>query len=98
MHYSVVIISNNPYNYSNTYNLNVKVTLLDDCNLILDDLHISFDYLIYTDISLVENQKEIGILTEHKIPITNYDKQTSVENIYYCDEYMIKDVLEIIFS
>lgn len=94
MHYSIIIISENKINIDGCYNINNKITFVDDCHLLSNDVEISFDYLIYTSINLVECQKEIGILTESKIPVTNFEKQTSVENIYYSKEEDILDIIE----
>lgn len=93
MHCNIIILSTKELSYNGTYLLNTKVKLLDDCHLQINEDIITFDYLIITDITLVEGYKEIGILTESKIPVTNYDKQTSVENIYYCKEQDINDIL-----
>lgn len=93
MHYSIIILSNEITSYENAKCINSKIKLIDDCNLIYENETISFDYLIITNITLVEGHKEIGVLTESKIPVTNYDKQTSVENIYYCNINDIKEVI-----
>lgn len=94
MHYSVIIISKIKHNFENVKWINEVVEFIDDCHILYKEENISFDYLIYTDITLVTNQKEIGILTENKIPITNYEKQTLIENIYYCTDDLVESVLE----
>ena len=93
MHYSVIILSNKTTSYNNSYIINSKVKLIDDCHLELCNDLLSFDYLIITDISLIEGLKEAGVLTESKIPVTNFEKQTSIENIYYCTDNDINEVL-----
>ena len=67
--------------------------MIDDCNLLLNNESISFDYLIITELSLIEGYKEIGILTEHKIPVTNYELQTSIENIYYAKDDQVFTII-----
>ena len=93
MHYSIIILSNKTTSYNNTFTINSKIKLIDDCHLLYDNTELSFDYLIITDITLIEGHKEVGILTESKIPVTNYDKQTSIENIFYCNEDDINEIL-----
>lgn len=93
MHYSIIILSNEITSYSNAYVINSKVKLVDDCTLVYNNETISFDYLIITNITLIEGHKEVGVLTESKIPVTNYDKQTSVENIYYCNNSDIDEII-----
>lgn len=94
MHYSVIIISHNYQNNNQNY-LIIKdfVSLENDCTLIYNKERITFDYLIITDISLVSNLKQIGVLTENKIPVTNYEKQTSIENIYYGSNLDIEEII-----
>lgn len=94
MHYSVIIISHNYQNNNQNY-LIIKdfVSLENDCTIIYNKERITFDYLIITDISLVSNLKQIGVLTENKIPVTNYEKQTSIENIYYGSNLDIEEII-----
>ena len=93
MHYQLIIISHNQLLIKNIKNINEQVKLIDDCHILYKEETISFDYLIFTDNSLVLNKKEIGILTENFIPVTNYEKQTSIENIYYCNEDDVNEIL-----
>ena len=93
MHYSVIIISDKSFNFENTLCINEHIEFIDDCHILYKEETISFDYLIYTDYSLVSKQKEIGILTENKIPITNYEKQTLIENIFYCSSNEVDEVI-----
>lgn len=93
MHYSIIILSNEITSHSNAHVINSKVKLVDDCTLVYNNETISFDYLIITNITLIEGHKEVGVLTESKIPVTNYDKQTSVENIYYCNNSDIDEII-----
>ena len=93
MHYQLIIISHNQLLIKNIKNINEQVKLIDDCHILYKEETISFDYLIFTDNSLVLNKKEIGILTENSIPVTNYEKQTSIENIYYCNEDDVNEIL-----
>lgn len=94
MHYSVIIISHNYQNNNQNY-LIIKdfVSLENDCTLIYNKERITFDYLIITDINLISNLKQIGVLTENKIPVTNYEKQTSIENIYYGSNLDIEEII-----
>lgn len=95
MHYSIIIISSNYENNNSNYLIiNDNVSLEDDCTLIYNKERISFDYLIITELSLVSNIKQIGILTEKKIPVINYEKQTSIENIYCCSNLDIDSIIE----
>lgn len=98
MHYELIIISKNKIKNCTSLNINETVTLIDDCHLMYNNEEISFDYLIYSDIFLVLNQKLIGILTESKIPVTNFYKQTSVENIYFCKEDEIEETILGIYN
>lgn len=93
MHYSIIILTTDASYFNEAHVINSKVKLLDDCHLTNGGETLSFDYLIITDISLVEGHKEVGVLTESKIPVTNYDKLTSVENIYYCKVEEVNEVL-----
>lgn len=93
MHYNIIILSKQNITYDSTYVIDSKVKLLDDCHLLHNEETISFDYLLITDITLAEGYKEVGVLTENKLPITNFEAQTSVENIYYCKDNDIEEIL-----
>lgn len=94
MHYNIIISSNDYQNNNSNYLVsNIPIYLKSDCECIINNEIITFDYLIFTDILLVNNIKEIGVLTENKVPVTNYFKQTSIENIYYCKNENINDII-----
>lgn len=93
MHYNIIVLSNNITSCEHFHVINDKVKMIDDCNLLLNNESISFDYLIITELSLIERYKEIGILTEHKIPVTNYELQTSIENIYYAKDDQVFTII-----
>ena len=93
LHYNIIVLSNKIQTCEHFHVISSKIKLIDDCNLLLNNENISFDYLIITDLSLVEGYKEIGILTENKIPVTNYEHQTSIENIYYTQESRVFNII-----
>ncbi len=82
--YSQIIILSNDFN-DNEYGLiiNKPVILEDDVHLLCEGEIYSFDYLIFTDVTLITNFKTCNILAEDNIPITNCLYQTTFENIYY---------------
>ena len=79
--------------------LNESVELIDEVTIKLANKDIyNFDYLIFTDPSLISNFKETNILHDGGFPVTNYFHQTTYENIYYvtCDN--IEIALDNIFE
>lgn len=85
--YQIIILSKSSLpNINQEYlQLNNPIKLINSNELIYNENTISFDYLIFNDISLISNFLETNILHENKTPITNYYKSTSIENIFYSD-------------
>ena len=81
MDYQIIIISQNYYNLPD----DIKNITLDECNLIdsnslvYDDQTYYFDYLIFDDVSLINN---IKVEQESDYIITNYYQETSLTNIF----------------
>ena len=91
--YQIIILSKNELVINNNAYLlvNNAVELLDNTQIKLNNLVISFDYLIFDDITLISNFTETNILHEGKTPITNFFNTTSIENIFYT-----KDIINTI--
>lgn len=98
--YSQIIVLSYTYttNNKNILVINEDVILEDDTHLICDNDVYTFDYLIFTNSSLISNFYDCHILQENSIPVTNCLYQTSIENIYYTLDNKIKTAIENIFN
>jgi len=74
--------------------LNSKAFLIDDAHLKINDDIYTFDYLIFTDPSLIINYLDTSILKEFNIPVVNFFYQTSIENIYYTSCDLISEAIK----
>lgn len=86
--YPIIILSKNKIiNLNNNYFQIVEcIELTNQTTLKYNGEDISFDYLIFDNTNLISNFFETNILHDNKIPVTNFFKVTSVENILYTDD------------
>ncbi len=98
--YFQIIILSKEYTSSNKDILVIKdnITLEDDMHLIYNNELYTFDYLIFTDTSSINNFRKTNILHEDGIPITNCYYQTTYENIYYPINNKIDEALDNIYE
>lgn len=94
--YQIIILTENELTLDNNsyYIINNQIELLDNTQIKYNDTIISFDYLIFDNSNLILNFKETNILHENKIPITNFYKATSIENIFFT-ENIINTIYDI---
>ncbi len=88
--YQIIILTKNEIDINNENYLVIAnyVELLDNMQIRYNHITISFDYLIFDNVDLISNFKETNILHENKIPITNFYKATSIENIFYSNNIL----------
>lgn len=86
--YSIVILSKNKLtNLNPNYlQLDTSVELINQTTISNMNRIISFDYLIFNDINLINNFFNTNILYDERIPVTNYFGVTSIENILYTEK------------
>lgn len=86
--YPIIILSKNKNIKLNTNYLQISesIKLINQTSLIHNNCEISFDYLIFDDTNLISNFFETNILHDNKIPVTNFFKVTSIENILYTND------------
>lgn len=85
--YPIIILSNNTYTINDLYlQIKTPVKLENQTTIVLNNIEYSFDYLIFDDVNLITNFYSTNILHENKIPITNFYKATSIENIFYSND------------
>lgn len=91
----IIIISNVTYQLKESYEIIIlkKAQLIDHNTIKSGDEIYNFDYLIVDNLSLVD---DLIIEKEHQRAITNYNLQTSIENIFAIGEAnnSSRDVLE----
>ena len=85
--YPIIILSNNTYTINDLYlQIKTPVKLENQTTIIFNNIEYSFDYLIFDDVNLITNFYSTNILHENRIPITNFYKATSIENIFYSND------------
>lgn len=96
-YYRLIILSssyNNIPTNIETLIINEPIMLINDYLLELQsNTQISFDYLIFDDVSLINNFQKTNILHDDGFPVTNFFLQTSLENIFYCSSKRINEVI-----
>lgn len=85
--YPIIILSNNTYTINDLYlQIKTPVKLENQTTIVFNNIEYSFDYLIFDDVNLITNFYSTNILHENRIPITNFYKATSIENIFYSND------------
>lgn len=85
--YPIIILSNNTYTINDLYlQIKTPVKLENQTTVVFNNIEYSFDYLIFDDVNLITNFYSTNILHENRIPITNFYKATSIENIFYSND------------
>lgn len=85
--YPIIILSNNTYTINDLYlQIKTPVKLENQTTIVFNNIEYSFDYLIFDDVNLITNFYSTNILHDNRIPITNFYKATSIENIFYSND------------
>lgn len=89
--YVIIILSKKkiPNLNENYLQIDKPVKLLNQTTISYHDQDISFDYLIFDDIELISNFLSTNILHDNQIPITNFFKVTSIENILFTKDILL---------
>lgn len=82
--YQIIVLTKS--NFTSKYNffqIKEPVSLISTNSIKHKDSEIFFDYLLFDDPLLIINFKNTNILHEMNIPVTNFNFETSIENIFY---------------
>lgn len=93
--YPIIILTKNKnLNINENYLLITNpVYLTNNTTITLNNMEISFDYLIFDDISLIINFFKTNILHDNRTPVTNFFSATSIDNIFYSS-----NIIETIYN
>lgn len=88
--YTIIILTKQQLEINNPNYLLINDTslLVDQTTLKTNNDIYSFDYLIFDDTSLINNLSNSNILLDNNIPVTNFYKVTSLENILYTNDIL----------